>query len=493
MSGAKWTEGQIGYLRRNWPDKSDADIAKALKRSEDSVRTKRYQLGIRIDPADWSPEEDAYILEHWQDQTDEEMATSLHRQPHAVYARGVSLGLFRRKAAIKGHRTWTAEDLDYLRESWGTVSIGVMCRRLKRTKDAIINKSRRLGLGAYLDSGDYITLNQLLIAATGTNAAYSYKTISWVKNRGLPVHTKTVNSKKVRVVYLDEFWEWAEKNRSFLDFSKMEPLALGEEPAWVAEQRRKDYKAFALQRKDPWTPDEESRLVMLLKQHRYGYAELSEMLHRSAGAIQRKCNDLGLRERPVKADNHGKDSLWTESDIELLVDGIRRGDSYTMIGRAIGKSEKAVRGKVYTVYFTENADKVRAMMGNGPWGHGAPVPTVKQAVVLSRTRAEVKHDLELLCAVLAERVRELKKSDYDHFFQRAMCMKWDDLRSKCGAGCDDCDSCSEFQRIRPQYCVRCGATFYERVENRVCKSCRVARKKAAGRKWYKTHARKTGG
>lgn len=493
MSGTKWTEGQIGYLRRNWPDKSDADIAKALKRSEDSVRTKRYQLGIRVDPADWSPEEDAYILEHWHDQTNEEIATSLHRQPHAVYARGVSLGLFRRKAAIKGHRTWTAEDLDYLRESWGTVSVGVMCRRLKRTKGAIINKSRRLGLGAYLDSGDYITLNQLLIAATGTNAAYSYKTISWVKNRGLPVHTKTINSKKVRVVYLDEFWEWAEKNRSFLDFSKMEPLALGEEPAWVAEQRRKDYQAFAIQRKDPWTPDEESRLIMLLKQHRYGYAELSEMLHRSAGAIQRKCNDLGLKERPVKADNHGKDSLWTPSDIETLADGIRRGDSYTMIGRVIGKSEKAVRGKVYTMYFTENADKVRSMMGNDPWGHGAPVPTVKQAVVLSRTRAEVKHDLERLCAVLAEHVRELKKSDYDHFFQRAMCMKWDDLRSECSAGCNDCDSCSEFQRIQPQYCVRCGATFYERAENRVCKSCRVARKKAAGRKWYKTHARKTGG
>ena len=76
----------------------------------------------------------------------------------------------------------------------------------------------------------------------------------------------------------------------------MEPLALGEEPDWVAEQRRKDFKAFAIQRKDPWTADEDSRLKMLLKQHKYGYAELSEILRRSAGAIQRRCTDLGIKE-----------------------------------------------------------------------------------------------------------------------------------------------------------------------------------------------------
>lgn len=376
-------------------------------------------------------------------------------------------------------RPWTAEETGYLCESWGTVSVGAMSRRLNRTKGAIINKCRRLDLGAYLDSGDYITLNQLVIAVTGTNAAYSYKTISWVKNRELPIHTKTICSKKVRVVYLDEFWKWAEKNRSFLDFSKMEPLALGEEPAWVAEQRRKDYQAFAIQRKDPWTPDEESRLIMLLRQHKYGYAELSEILHRSAGAIQRKCTDLGIKERPVKADNHSKESLWMEADYEVLADGIRQGDSYTMIGRRIGKSEKAIRGKVYFVYLTENADKVRAMMADGPWGYGAPMPTVKQGVHLSRCRQAVKKDLSALVTILRRKMNEL---GYEPFWQRHMCVKWDDVLG-CTAGCFDCDCCSEFQRIRPQYCVRCGRTFLERKENRMCSECRAAKKKMAQRKW----------
>lgn len=78
----------------------------------------------------------------------------------------------------------------------------------------------------------------------------------------------------------------------------------------------------------------------------------------------------------------------------MLADGIRKGNSYTAIGKALGKSEKAVRGKVYFVYLTENQDKVRAMLKDKPWGYGAPDPTVKQAVHLSRTRTETVQTLE---------------------------------------------------------------------------------------------------
>ena len=279
-------------------------------------------------------------------------------------------------------KNWTREEKDYLAENWGIVSVEQMAKHLGRPVGGIINMKGRMGLGAYLESGGYITLNQLLIAFNGGKQQYSYKMTSWVKNRGMPVHTRKVKDCRFRGVYLNEFWKWAEKNRSFLDFSKMEPLALGEEPDWVAEQRRKDYYAFAHQRKDPWTAGEDSRLSALLKQHKYGYAELSEMLQRSAGAIQRRINDLGLRERPVKADNHSKESEWTAADFQALADGIRRGDSYTEIGKAVGRSEKAVRGKVFFVYLTERADKVRAMMGDGPWGTGAPVPTVKTVTSL---------------------------------------------------------------------------------------------------------------
>lgn len=323
-------------------------------------------------------------------------------------------------------KAWSAADDNRLQEMWGQVSIPAISKKLGRSQNAVIVRAGRLNLGPFLEHGDYITLHQLSIALGFGRTSCKYFLKSWVENRGFPIHTKKRNKQSIMVVYLDEFWEWAEKNRSFLDFSKMEPLSLGEEPEWVKQQRKMDYQAFGLQRKDQWTPAEDSRLVMLLKMHKYGYAELSQMMHRSAGAIQRRCNDLGIKERPVKANTHGKDAVWTEDDFRTLANGIRTGMSYTAIGNLIGKSEKAIRGKAYFTYLTENADKIREMLGSGEWGDGAPVPTVKQGIHLSRTRTETKSMLEQLAGVLLYRTKQLRGSDYDRYFQRAMCMNWDD-------------------------------------------------------------------
>ncbi len=383
-----------------------------------------------------------------------------------------------RKKPPLGSRIWTPEETEYLQEHWGYLSISAIANNLNRTENAIKVRVARLGLGPALINGDYITLNQLMHAVTGCQE-HSYQMKSWVENRGMPVHSKKVGKCSFRIVYIDEFWEWAEKHRNFINFSKMEPLILGEEPEWVPQQRKKDYYSCALQRKDPWTSDEDDKLIHLLKMQKYGYAELSEIMHRSEGAIQRRCCDLGIKYRPVKADNHGADSVWKPEHYKTLAEGIKNGDSYSVIGKEIGKSEKAVRGKVYFVYLTENLDKVRAMLGDGSWGDNAPEPTVKQAVNLSRCRTAVKKDLSYFAALLKYRMNEL---GYDPYWQRFMCKNWDDFGG-CSAGCIDCDSCTEFIRIREQYCARCGCTFYERAENRFCPDCRKARKRQAQKKY----------
>lgn len=406
------------------------------------------------------------------------MAAALDRSEGAVRTK-------RRELRCSPQKTWTPEELQYLEDHWGTVSIPGIAKKLGRTVNAIKVRVARMGLGGMLNSGDYVTFNQLMRELTDNSQSYSYQMKSWVKNRGMPIHTKRVNACSFRVVYLEEFWEWAEQHRSFIDFSKLEPLALGKEPDWVAEQRRKDYQSFALQRKDPWSPDEDNNLIRLLKQQKYGYAELSEILRRSEGAIVRRCRDLGLKERPVRADSHRKGGSWSDEQHQILADGIRHGDSYSMIGRVIGKSEKALRGKIYFTYLTEDADKVRAMLGDGPWGHGAPEPTVRQGFSLSKTRTEVRKNLSILDALLRKRMNDL---GYDPYWQRFMCANWDPVKG-CSADCADCDSCTEFQRIRPQYCRMCGGEFLERKEQTYCPKCRSMRKKQAQKKYAVLHAR----
>lgn len=302
----------------------------------------------------WASEEEQYIRDHWKTQSDAEMATALKRMEGAVRTK-------RRQLRCSPQRTWTPEEERYLEDHWGTVSIPGIAKTLERTVSAIKVRAERLGLGGVLNSGDYVTLNQLMIA----------------------------------------------------------------------------------------------------------------------------CNDLGLKERPVRADNHGKASVWTDADYQALADGIRHGDSYPMIGKVVGRSEKAVRGKVYFTYLTEDADKVRAMLKDGPWGYGAPEPTVRQGFNLSRTRTEVRKDLSVLDALLRKRMNDL---GYDPYWQRFMCQHWDAVQG-CTAGCTDCDSCTEFKRIKPQYCRMCGGEFLERREQTFCPKCRAMRKKQAQRKYAVLHAR----
>ena len=136
-------------------------------------------------------------------------------------------------------RNWTKQEEEYLIENWGTLSVGTIAKNLNRSENAVIVRKCRLGLGSFLESGEYITWNQLHIAL-GIGTADVYKMISWVRNRGFPIHTKRVNNNSFKVVYLDEWWVWAEKNRDFLDFSKFEENLLGKEPQWVKEKRRHD-------------------------------------------------------------------------------------------------------------------------------------------------------------------------------------------------------------------------------------------------------------
>lgn len=307
---------------------------------------------------------------------------------------------------MQHHKKWTEEDDAYLREQWGYTSIGTIAKNLGRTEDAVRVRKTKLRLGPFLDSGDYITVNQLYKCLRGRTFS-TYQIKSWIEDRGLPVKKKLVGNSRWTIIYLDDFWEWAEKNRSFIDFTKLEPNILGHEPSWVDIQRKKDFYAFSLQRKDPWTKPEDERLIYLLGLHKYGYKEMSEMLHRSAGAIQRRCLDLNLKARPVKAQNHGAQAEWKPWMLDALADEIRNGSSYAEIGSIIGKSEKAVRGKIYNTYLTEVADKVRVYIGDGKWGDNRPVPTVKQGITLSEHRFTVKTNLSLLAGILSYRMNDL--------------------------------------------------------------------------------------
>lgn len=372
-------------------------------------------------------------------------------------------------------RNWTAKEYEYLTNNWGKVSLGGIAAYLNRSENAIKIKAQRLGLGAFLEAGDYITFNQLsLVMGSGTIS--TYKLTSWVKNRGFPVKSKKVGQNRFRVVYLEDFWKWAEENRAFVDFAKLEKNSLGKEPDWLKEQRKADIKKAMSYKMTPWTPAEDNELKRLLKTYRYTYHDLAKRLSRTCGAIQRRICDLGLKERPLKVDNMIK---WTESELSQLAELIKCGMPYSLIAEELNKSDKAIRGKVYAAYKTENLDFVMKMIGSGGWGDGKPIPLVRHEI----RKAETKRNIAALGGLLLLHRNNLSHGNY---WQKDMCMHWHEMRG-CMAKELSCDECTSFQRIRPQYCKRCGITFWKREEKEVCDRCAEMRKKQAQRKFAILH------
>lgn len=380
-------------------------------------------------------------------------------------------------------RNWTQEEVDYLRNVWGNVSVKNITKHLSRSVYSVLNKVNKLKLGTFLSCGErYVTLSYLSEAVYGNQSSGGYIKISWAQNRGLPLHTICRQKEKFEVVYIDEFWEWAYKNQSFLNFSKFEKYYLGVEPDWVDKKRRTDIRHSYKFITSPWTTVEDERLKKFLAEHKYSYRELSILLNRTEGAIQRRILDIDIKERPVKANNHIK---WTAEEFKKLGEMIKSGYKYEEMSDVLGKSVKAIRGRVFDYYLTERLDKVRAYIGNGQFGDNLPDRTIKYKRLMSD---EDKEKVKVLLSMLAGEIKCVAKensnveSEYADFWQKEYCTHWDSVKG-CTANEKDCDSYTSFNRIEPQFCKRCGITFYERKSNDICKDCRTARIKQAQRKY----------
>lgn len=166
-----------------------------------------------------------------------------------------------------------------------------------------------------------------------------------------------------------------------------------------------------------------------------------------------------------------KSQLWTPEEDRQLISMFRKGDmTMAEMGAVLHRPASGVEHRLTRL---------------DVWGTGHYIGNSR-----SESRKEKKEAFEKLTLIVRPRDLLLLKRnsmDFGMYWQKDMCMNWDDIRG-CTSGCTDCDECTEFVRIKPQYCARCGCTFYERTENRFCGPCRIARKKRAQRHYCRSMA-----
>lgn len=249
-------------------------------------------------------------------------------------------------------RRWTPEEDAYLEDRWGTTPVMVMAEKLGRTVTAVNMRANKLWLGPFLEAGNYVTLASLMRAIGCSRSLCSMDL--WIR-KGLPVRYKQVLKRRHKVVDLEAFWKWAEKNRSLIDFSKFEPLALGREPAWVARQRKVDGRKRNSRR--PWSIHEELQIMTMIE-HGAGFDELAKELKRTVPAVMKRCAMLGVWPEKIPHQR----ITWKDEEKEILRKGILNGDSYEIIADRLGRSTVMVTGFAQMTYGTQKLDRLRSML-----------------------------------------------------------------------------------------------------------------------------------
>lgn len=200
-------------------------------------------------------------------------------------------------------RSWTEKEDTFVKEYWGVKSVNVIAQHLNRAYDEVIARSEELGLDHPELHYDGISRKYLQEIMQVSDAEID----EWKDIYSFPFKEKQFFYKeRTLVVSFEDFWKWAEKHQSLLDFSKMEPLILGKEPAWMKEKRIVDRKRTVRPYKTgPWTDPETDELFRLVNSFRYTYPMLARKLNRSEASIRHRLFRTKFPARPLYSERKG--------------------------------------------------------------------------------------------------------------------------------------------------------------------------------------------
>lgn len=356
----------------------------------------------------------------------------------------------------KTRRLWSAEDLAWLNENWQLPDTE-LSEKLGRPVLSIRNKRYSLGLigkdGCRKSDWSKEELDYI-------REVWGQKTIPEIAKK-LGRSINAVKIKTTRMGYTGQKWYGemmsARKVSELLGVDvhavcdywipkcglKAKSKRLGETQKTTTIIMFEDLLEWLEQHQDLW----DSRRVEL-----YGLGMEYDWL------VAKRKSDA---QKPAR-----KAQKWTPEEDRRLIDMFRRGGmTNAEMGEVLGRPASGVEHRLLRL---------------DVWGTGKYIGDARQK---ERKAKREKFEQKALIIQLQRVLLAHRNSmEFGEYWQKDMCMNWDNVLG-CKAGCTDCDSCSDFIRIQPQYCVRCGATFYEREPNRRCERCRIARRKSAYKKY----------
>lgn len=232
---------------------------------------------------------------------------------------------------------WTTDEINYLKEYYGSRNVKRISEDLGRTSNAVTQKANRLGL-EMTTADEWLTIADFCLYTNLSRSTVEY----WIRYCGFPTRLKRVYKKRYRIVDPFKFWKWAEQNKGRIQWNDLPKYAVQGEPGWVEVARKNNVERINKRR--PWTVSEVNTLKFMLSKNKYTYADLSKELKRSHAAIKRKIYDLELMDLPVYMPKRSRQ--YTDDEVQRAVELYKTGVSMTVVARKLSRSEDGLRGKI---------------------------------------------------------------------------------------------------------------------------------------------------
>jgi len=237
------------------------------------------------------------------------------------------------KLGIKSRRIWTKEDVEYLQEKFGILSLKIIAKHLGKTEYAIVGKAKRAGLGGVLNASELLNAAQLA-KALGVDRGTIER---WIKEVNLKAVKRVLSKKRAFWrIRIDDFWEWAKEHESLINWSKFEKNSMGKEPKWT-DTSRKNYSSRPKRECEKWTNNENNALEMYWNAGKK-VNEIADILNRTSGAIINKAEKLELKRRNIKIP-------WKPIEVETLIKMKIEGYTDVEVAEELGRGLEGVSFK----------------------------------------------------------------------------------------------------------------------------------------------------
>lgn len=172
-------------------------------------------------------------------------------------------------------------------------SVGTLAKQVGMTKEQLVAYLKGQGI-TIRDLYGYLTPNELALCLQVDSKSIT----RWIEELGLKARKIGLQNKTYKRYYIDidDFWEFAEKNKSLINFFHLEKNILGIEPEWVAEERK---KGFVIKNKrSSWTKETENTLVRMFYEGKT-HKEISLLLHRTEASCRKKLYQIRQEKKRV--------------------------------------------------------------------------------------------------------------------------------------------------------------------------------------------------